>query len=403
LGFVHVDLLDVALLVLAVAFAISGYRQGFVVGALSFVGFLGGAALGAQFGPEIARVIASGQGRQTEQDVVSVILLFVLAGAGLFVFSAIGTYIKQQLRSQSSTTVDAIGGAGVSVLSMLLITWALGSVLNASTFSGVVAQINNSAVLSTMDKMMPSAAKGMFTDFRRQLASGPFPQVFSSIGGEHLFQVSPPDANVLKSPGYLAAANRVVKVQGTALSCGEDIEGSGFVFAPDHIMTNAHVVAGVNANQRIITTTGRVLKATVVLYDPQVDISVLYVPGLNLAPLKFDTTAQAGSSAVVAGFPENAPALVQRPARIGGTQDAIGPDIYQTGQVSRFIYQVRALVQEGNSGGPLLSPSGTVYGVTFAAAVDSPDTGFALTASEVATDAAQGADQETPVSTGPCD
>jgi len=231
----------------------------------------------------------------------------------------------------------------------------------------------------------------MFTDFRQLLSSGPFPQVFSGIGAARLFAVSPPDQAVLKDPGYLAATSRVVKVQGTALSCNRSIEGSGFVYAPQHILTNAHVVAGVTQGQTVTTKSGRVYPATVVFYDPQVDIAVLYVPGLNLTPLPFNDQGQAGGEAVVAGYPLDQPFKAVA-ARIGGTQNAVGPDIYQTGTVDRQIFEIRAKVQPGNSGGPLLSPSGAVYGVVFAAAVDTGDTGFALTASEVASDANAGAD-----------
>jgi S1-C subfamily serine protease len=226
--------------------------------------------------------------------------------------------------------------------------------------------------------------------------------VFSGIGAAHLFAVAAPDPAVLNSPGYLAATSRVVKVQGTATSCDRSIEGSGFVYAPHHVMTNAHVVAGVDEGLTVTTINGTPYHAKVVLYDPQVDIAVLYVPGLNLTPLKFDDQGQAGAEAVVAGYPLDQ-RFNQQPARIGGTQDAVGPDIYQTGTVDRQIFEIRALVRPGNSGGPLLSPSGTVYGVVFAAAVNASNTGFALTASEVADDAATGADQTGETSTVGCD
>jgi S1-C subfamily serine protease len=242
----------------------------------------------------------------------------------------------------------------------------------------------------------------MFTDFRQLLSTGPFPQVFSGIGAARLFAVRPPDPAVLNDPGYLAATSRVVKVQGTALSCDRSIEGSGFVYAPQHVLTNAHVVAGVNQGQTVTTVGGRVYPATVVLYDPQVDIAVLYVPGLNLTPLQFDDQGQAGAEAVVAGYPLDH-SFTAVAARIGGTEDAVGPDIYQTGTVTRLIFEIRAVVQPGNSGGPLLSPSGAVYGVVFAAATDASDTGFALTASEVASDASAGADQTAQTSTQGCD
>ena len=393
------DLLDLALLVIAVAFAVSGYRQGFIVGSLSFVGFVGGAVLGAEFGPSISRAIVGGQ---TQQDVVAVVLLIVFAIVGQFVFSSVGAYARQSMTSTSSTVLDSVGGSVVSVLSMLLIAWAIGSVLTASSFQGVVTQVDNSTVLGTMDRVMPSQAKTMFSEFRQMLASGPFPQVFSGIGAAHLFAISTPDPAVLNNAGYQAARSRVLKVQGTAMSCDRSIEGSGFVYAPDHVLTNAHVVAGVNQGPTVTTSGGRTLQAKVVLYDPQVDIAVLYVPGLDLTPLHFNYQGQAGASAVVAGYPLNR-GFTQDAARIGGTQNAVGPDTYQTGQVNRQIFEIRANVEPGNSGGPLLSPSGTVYGVVFAAAVDASDTGFALTANEVSADARAGANQTFPTSTQGCD
>jgi S1-C subfamily serine protease len=393
------DLLDLALLVIAVAFAVSGYRQGFIVGSLSFIGFVGGAVLGAEFGPSISRAIVGGQ---TQQDVVAIILLIVFAIVGQFVFSSVGAYVRQSMTSPSSTVLDSVGGSVVSVLSMLLIAWAIGSVLTASSFQGVVTQVDNSAVLTTMDRVMPSQAKTMFTDFRQLLASGPFPQVFSGIGAAHLFAISSPDPAVLNNPAYQAARSRVLKVQGTAQSCDRSIEGSGFVYAPQHVLTNAHVVAGVNQGPTVTTASGHTYAAQVVLYDPQVDIAVLYVPGLDLTPLSFDYQGQAGASAVVAGYPLDH-GFTQAAARIGGTQNAVGPDIYQTGQVNRQIFEIRAQVEPGNSGGPLLSPSGTVYGVVFAAAVDASDTGFALTAKEVSADAQAGANQTFPTSTQGCD
>jgi len=141
----------------------------------------------------------------------------------------------------------------------------------------------------------------------------------------------------------------------------------------------------------------------VVFYDPQVDLAVLYVPGLHLTPLRFSGQANPGDNAVVAGFPLDAQRLHSVPARIGRIQNAQGPNIYQTNTVTRQIYEIRAVVESGNSGGPLLSADGTVYGVVFAAAVGVDDTGFALTAAQVTPDARAGANATTAVSTMGCD
>ena len=395
----HADLLDLALLVIAAAFAVSGYRQGFIVGALSFAGFLGGAVAGALFAPGIARAIVGGQ---NQQDLVAVIILVLMAIIGQFAASAIGTALRSRMTWRPAAFLDSVGGAAVSVLSVLLIAWVIGSVLVASPFSGVVSQVNNSAVLRTTDRLMPSPAQTMFSDFRRLLASGPFPEVFSGIGSTHVLSVAPANSAVLDSAGYLDARSRVVKVRGTAPSCSRVIEGSGFVYAPDHIITNAHVVAGVTQGPEVYAEDGSAYQATVVFYDPQVDIAILYVPGLNMTPLDFAGQAQIGADAVVAGYPLDH-AFTAVPARVGGIQDATGPDIYQTSQVTRQIYQIKALVQPGNSGGPLIAPNGTVYGVVFAAAVGVPDTGFVLTAAEVSADARAGSDATVPVSTEGCD
>ncbi len=171
----------------------------------------------------------------------------------------------------------------------------------------------------------------------------------------------------------------MVKIEGLAPNCSRTIEGSGFVISKDHVITNAHVVAGITNGPEVYTrfASGE-HPARVVLFDPESDIAVLYVPGLNLAPLHFAADAQFGASAVVAGYPLDA-AFTARPARVGRSEIASGPDIYDTTRVVRDIYPIRAVVQPGNSGGPLIAPNGQVYGMVFAAAVAVPKTGYALT------------------------
>jgi uncharacterized membrane protein required for colicin V production/V8-like Glu-specific endopeptidase len=395
------DVLDLLLIVLVAAFAVSGYRQGFIVGILSFFGFVGGALLGAETGPAIARALVGGT---TQQSIVAVVLLVSFAVIGQFLASAVGAAMRSTVTAHSATVADSVGGSAVSIVSVLLIAWVVGTVLNGSPFPVVDQQVNNSLVLGTLDRVMPSPARTMFSDFRRLLdTNSTYATVFSRIGEDRLIAIPAPDPAVLNSPGYQAARSRVVKVQGEAPSCSQLIEGSGFVISPDHILTNAHVVAGVTQDQRVTTPDGRVLQATPVFYDPQIDVSILYVPGLNLTPLQFAGPASPGADAVVAGYPMNAPTLQQAPARIGDVQDASELNIYQSTTVTREIYEIRALVEEGNSGGPLLSPEGTVDGVVFAAAVGVSDTGFALTAAEVMPDVKQGMDQTTPVSTEGCD
>jgi S1-C subfamily serine protease len=218
---------------------------------------------------------------------------------------------------------------------------------------------------------------------------------------------------VLAGPAVRAARRSIVKVTGVAPSCARSVEGTGFVYAPQRVMTNAHVVAGVRAPTVDLGGSGATgsgngsgngsrLPARVVRYDPRRDVAVLYVPRLRRPPLRFTGPAASGAAAVVAGFPDNGP-FTAVAARIRAIQQARGPDIYQRAQVTREVYAVRAPVRPGNSGGPLLAPDGRVYGVVFAAAADDPDTGYALTAAEVAADAAAGRGATEPVSSQGCD
>ena len=245
------------------------------------------------------------------------------------------------------------------------------------------------------------ALVSVFVGHSARSTSGSFTQVFSGVGKVHLVNVPAPDPAVLNSPGARAAESRVVKILGSAPECGRGMEGSGFVYAPQHVITNAHVVAGVTRGQTVTTANGVTYRARVVFYDPRIDIAVLYVPGLNLKPLRLAGRASNGSDAVVAGYPLDH-SLTAMPARIGQVLPVKSPDIYSSGQVDRQVYQIRGVVEPGNSGGPLLSPAGTVDGVVLGVKVGVPDTGFVLTASEVQADANAGANATVPVSTQGC-
>ncbi len=142
---------------------------------------------------------------------------------------------------------------------------------------------------------------------------------------------------------------------GIAPSCQRRIEGSGFVISPQHVLTNAHVVAGVTEGQTVTTRLGAQFRATVVLFDPERDLAVLYVPGLTARTLHFAGPANLGDEAIVAGYPRDH-AFTAVPARVGDDQLAQAPDIYQSKEVTRQIYSIRANVEPGNSGGPLLAP-----------------------------------------------
>jgi S1-C subfamily serine protease len=144
------------------------------------------------------------------------------------------------------------------------------------------------------------------------------------------------------------------------------------------------------------------LPAQVVLYDPERDVAVLSVPDLDAPALRFSSTpANTGDPAVVLGYPEDGPFDV-RSARVRSRQSVSGNDIYGDGNVRRDIYSIYAVVRSGNSGGPLLAANGTVLGIVFATALESSNTGYALTDGEIAGDVSRGRSASASVGTGGC-
>lgn len=391
------DLLDLILIIVAICFAVSGYRQGFVVGVLSFVGFVGGLLLGLWLVPIIMH-------RFTTSLVISTISLcavLVLAVLGQVLATSLGGRVRKEMTWRPVQAVDQSAGAAVSVISVFLVAWFLGLALVNSAMPVVSQQVRNSALLNGMKVVLPASAQTWFRSFATVLDHSGFPQVFAPFTHEQIANVPAPDPAVLKQAGVVSAHDSIVKVVGNAPSCGKQIEGSGFVYSSQHVMTNAHVVGGVTHPTVQIGGEGKLYRATVVLFDPTSDVAVLYVPGLPSAPLSFDTSGASGDNAVVAGFPEDGP-FTPVAARIRQEIEAQGQDIYQRGQATRDIFSLFAQVLQGNSGGPLLTSTGKVYGVVFAKSLEDSSTGYALTANQVAPDAKLGQDATAAVDTQGC-
>lgn len=212
--------------------------------------------------------------------------------------------------------------------------------------------------------------------------------------------VDTPDADLANNPVVAATKSSVVTIRALAPSCQKELEGSGFVVSDHSVMSNAHVVAGSNS-VTVQDTDGTSYDATVVSYDPRVDISILDVPGLPAPPLAFATApAATGTDALVMGFPD-ASSFAATPARIREVINLNGPDIYRTTTVTRQVYTIRGTVRQGDSGGPMVDLNGQVLGVVFGAAVDEAETGYALTANEVSGEL-QNIGNTTAATTGSC-
>ncbi|MFI0164250.1 MarP family serine protease [Streptomyces sp. NPDC017095] len=396
------NVLDILLLVAAVWFAVVGYRQGFVVGILSVTGFLGGGLVAVYALPVIWDAMTGNARVGTTAAVVAVVVVIVCASVGQALTTHLGNKLRRHITRSPARALDATGGALVNVVAMLLVAWLIGSALAGTTLPTLGKEVRGSKVLLGVSRALPAQADTWFADFSAVLAQNGFPQVFSPFSDEPIKDVEPPDPALARSPAAFRAQRSIVKVTGTAQSCGKVLEGTGFVFADRRVMTNAHVVGGVDAPRVQIGGEGRKYDARVVLYDWKRDIAVLDVPDLRTSALRFaGPDAAGGDGAIVAGFPENG-AYDVRAARVRGRITANGPDIYHRGTVRRDVYSLYATVRQGNSGGPLLTPDGKVYGVVFAKSLDDADTGYALTADEIEADIERGRTANEQVGTDSC-
>jgi V8-like Glu-specific endopeptidase len=392
-----VNWLDLVLLLSAVSFAFSGYRQGFVAGVLAFVGFLGGGVIGLLVAPAMVSGLNPGLG----QSLLAVAIVLFTATLGQVTLGWLGSMLRARLTWRPARMVDAGLGAGVSVVAMLVVAWFLASALRPGPLPSLSHEIGDSRVIAGVDSVMPDRARTLFSSFRRVLDDSELPPVFSGLAPETIRSVPPPDGTITGTTAVRDAGRSVVKVVGTAESCSRTLDGSGFVFAPQHVLTNAHVVAGVDRPTIRLASGDQRYDARVVLFDSKRDLAVLYVPDLRLPTLDLADGANRGDEAVVAGYPGGGPFRLVA-ARIRDEINARGPDIYHRTEVTREVYALYADVEPGNSGGPLLDLKGRVDGVVFAKSLDDPKTGYALTTDEARGDMADGRDATTEVSTGAC-
>jgi S1-C subfamily serine protease len=392
-----VSVLDIVLVVATIAFAVGGFRQGFVTAVLSFLGFFGGAVLGAQLADPVAGRLAENSSWRVAVA-VAVVLAVALFGQVIAVW--MGNQLRQRLTWRPVQRLDAVLGAVVSAVAVLLVFWMVATPLAAAPYPRLSSAVRDSQVVRAVDDVVPRQVRSIYSNLRDAVRGYDFPEVFGPLVPTRVRDVPAPDPALLRSRAVTASRASVVKVTGLAASCARRVEGSGFVYATDRVMTNAHVVAGVD--QPSVEVAGEQREATVVLYDPERDVAVLQVPDLGLRPLSFaPKPVGSGDDAIVLGFPEDGPFFAGA-ARIRDRMEIRGPDIYDDRTVTRQVYSIYGDVRSGNSGGPLIAPDGTVLGVIFAAAVDQQFTGFALTAAEVAADARAGRGASGPVPTGDC-
>lgn len=386
---------DLIVLAALAIFAWTGWRQGFVAGLLSFAGFLIGGLGAALLLPRFVGGLPSVGGA-----FVIALGILVCAVLGQTLASILGRQLRSGITWRGARTLDSAGGAVLNVVALSVVLWIIASAVGVLPDMPVAREIRSSLLLSTIDRAVPDVARNAFSGLRQAVDAAGLPRVFSGFSQYAGPEVEPPDKALLRDPAVRAAWPSLTKVRGVA--CNMSVTGSGFVYAPDHVLTNAHVVAGVGEARVSIPGDLYAYVGTVVAIDTRIDLAVIYVPGLPAPPLSFAAKVPTtGSSAVVAGFPGGGE-LVATPARIRARIDARGEDVYRKSGVVREVYSFRGNVVPGNSGGPLLSPRGRVYGVVFASGLGDPETGYAITAAQASQIVEAGRTATQPVDTGAC-
>jgi S1-C subfamily serine protease len=388
--------LDVAVLAIAFVAAVSGWRSGAMGSLLSFVGVALGAMAGILLAPHLVRHISGPR----EQLFAALFLILAMVIVGEVAGVVLGQAVRGAIRSPGVRGIDSLIGVALQLVVVLVAAWLVATPLTSSDQPDLAAAVRGSRVLAEVDDVAPRWLKTVPKRLSALLNnSGLPPAVLDPFSRTPIVGVDVPDAALADSPVVAETEPSVVKIRGVAPSCQKVLEGTGFVVGPNRVMSNAHVVAG--SDSVTVESGGKPYDATVVSFDPRADISILAVPDLPAPALKFaDSPAGSDTDAIVLGYPGGG-GFEATPARIRETIELNGPDIYQNETVTREVYTIRGTVRQGNSGGPLIDVDGKVLGVVFGAAVDENDTGFVLTAKEVARQMTKIADTA-PVSTETC-
>jgi S1-C subfamily serine protease len=388
-----VNLLDLLLLALVVLAAVSGFRRGALIQVLAYGGLVVGIVVGALLAPGIVSLVS---GRPAQAGVAVAVVLGVAGIGNAFGWLA-GSYVRAHARRTRFGAADAAGGSVISMVAVALAIWFLAFTLVNGPFPTLAGEIRSSAVVRAIDRAMPRPPS-LFGEVRRFFDRFGFPQVFSGL--------PPAPAGPVKWPtqeqaggAFSAAQASMVRIVGQA--CGEVQSGSGFVVAPEEVVTNAHVVAGVSAPQ-VQQQNGGTQTGTVVLFDPDTDLAVVRVSRTPGPPLQLLTTeVDRGAVGAVLGFPGGGDLNGER-AAVRRPIEAVGRDIYGERTVVRNVYELQASVEPGDSGGPFVLADGRVAGIVFAASTTDDGIGYAVASTAALDDVQHATPLSVPVSTGAC-
>ncbi len=390
------NLFDVAA-VLIVALAIYfGWRSGFVIQLLALVGFVAGIGLMMLIAPHVADLVADMEASVRTLLVIGALGGVVLLAQGLG--SSAGASIRRRLGAGILSGIDHGLGAAFGMARGIFLVWLIGGLIGLLPVPNLAAEARQSLVLRALDSRLPSPVV-LAAELGRLIEAAGLPDVF--VGAPPPID-APVDGPTAEEAEAMAAAARRSTVRVESTACGRFLTGTGFAVTPDRFVTNAHVIAG--AERVWISFDGSLerFSATVIDFDPSLDVALLHVAGMEAASLTLeDSLPERGEKAAALGFTGGGRQRLI-PGVISRTLSALGRDIYGRSVVAREVIEMRLDVSPGDSGGPVLLPNGNVGGVTFSEARERPDIGYALSPISVAASINDALRSTAPVSTGAC-
>ncbi len=385
-------LLNLIIILIVIISIFRGWTIGLIRQLFSAIGFFGGLFLGAYLEHWVVNFGHSNLSRTIYTLLCTLGLAFIFLTIG----ELIGNYLKRHITFKEINILDNILGSLTSIITVTISIWLAAAILGSMSIAGINSFVNSSSIVQTLNKTFPNAPN-VIQKLGAIIDPNGFPKVF--IGNEPTINsnVSLPNLTSFQAAIINDQAS-VVKVEG--LGCGGMVEGSGFVVSKNLVATNAHVIAGIN-QVYVYASNGSHL-ATPVYFNPNLDFAVLRVNNLQDKPLNIDSNSlNNGTDEIVMGYPGGGP-LTIKPAVILSELNAVGLNIYGQGNVNRSVYELKADVIPGNSGGPLIEKNGSVSGVVFAQSTTYNEVGYALTANQITGPINQAKTAQNRVSTRSC-